>query len=191
AVETVLRLRRRSPRAVRLEVDAAMPSDVRALLLDELELGADDVYQVEGPIDLSGLSELVRLRRPDLKYENWTPVTQPRLAPPEPGTTPDFFRAMRAGDILVHHPYDSFATSVEAFIEQASSDPAVMAIKQTVYRTSGPESTIARSLMRAAEAGKQVVAVVEVTARFDEETNIAWARALEEAGVHVVYGIVG
>jgi len=191
AVETVLRLRRRSPRAVRLETAAAMPPDVRALLLDELELTPDDVYEVDGPLDLSGLGEFIRLRRPDLKYDSWTPVTQPRLAPPEPGTSTDFFRALRAGDILVHHPYDSFATSVEAFIEQAATDPAVMAIKQTVYRTSGPESTIARSLMRAAEAGKQVVAVVEVTARFDEETNIAWARALEEAGVHVVYGIVG
>ncbi|HXW75964.1 MAG TPA: polyphosphate kinase 1 [Candidatus Eremiobacteraceae bacterium] len=191
AVETVLRLRRRSPRAVRLEADAAMPADVRALLVDELELDADDVYDVTGPLDLSSLSELVRLRRPDLKYETWTPVTQPRLAPTEPGTPTDIFRALRTGDVLVHHPYDSFATSVEAFIEQAASDPAVMAIKQTVYRTSGPESTIARSLIRAAEAGKQVVAVVEVTARFDEETNIAWARVLEEAGVHVVYGIVG
>jgi polyphosphate kinase len=191
AVETVLRLRRRSPRAVRLEADAAMPADVRALLLDELELAPDDVYEIDGLIDLSGLSEFLRLRRPDLKYDSWTPVTQSRLAPPEPGQSTDFFRALRAGDILVHHPYDSFATSVEAFIEQASMDPSVMAIKQTVYRTSGPESAIARSLMRAAEAGKQVVAVVEVTARFDEETNIAWARALEEAGVHVVYGIVG
>ncbi len=191
AVESALRLRRRSPRAVRLEADAAMPSDVRSLLLDELELEADDVYELNGPLDLSGAAEFVKLRRPDLKYEPWTPVTQPRLAPPEPGKSTDFFRALRAGDILVHHPYDSFATSVEAFIEQASMDPAVMAIKQTVYRTSGPESTIARSLMRAAESGKQVVAVVEVTARFDEETNIAWARALEEVGVHVVYGIVG
>jgi polyphosphate kinase len=191
AVETVLRLRRRSPRAVRLETDAAMPADVLALLLDELELDADDVYEMGGPLDLSNLSELVRLRRPDLKFEPWSPVTQVRLAPPEPGHPTDFFRALRAGDVLVHHPYDSFATSVEAFIEQAAADPAVMAIKQTVYRTSGPESTIARSLIRAAEAGKQVVAVVEVTARFDEETNIAWARLLEEAGVHVVYGIVG
>jgi polyphosphate kinase len=191
AVETALRLRRRSPRAVRLEADAAMPADVRALLLDELELTQDDVYDIEGLLDLSGLAELVRLRRPDMKFDPWTPVTQPRLAPPEPGKSTDFFRALRAGDILVHHPYDSFATSVEAFVEQASMDPAVMAIKQTVYRTSGPESAIARSLMRAAESGKQVVAVVEVTARFDEEMNIAWARALEEAGVHVVYGIVG
>jgi len=191
AVETALRLRRRSPRAVRLEADKAMPADVRTLLLDELELEADDVYEVEGLLDLSGLAELVRLRRPDLKYDAWTPVTQTRLAPPEAGARTDIFRAIRAGDIIVHHPYDSFAASVEAFIEQASIDPAVLAIKQTVYRTSTPESTIARSLMRAAEAGKQVVAVVEVTARFDEETNIAWARALEEAGVHVVYGVVG
>lgn len=192
AVETALRLRRRSPRAVRLEADRAMPADVRALLLDELELVGDDVYEIDGLLDLSGLSDIVRLRRPDLKYEPWTPVTQARLAPtPDSGPTTDVFRALRAGDILVHHPYDSFATSVEAFVEQASRDPAVMAIKQTVYRTSGPESVIARSLMRAAEAGKQVVAVVEVTARFDEETNIAWARALEEAGVHVVYGVVG
>ena len=191
AVETVLRLRRRSPRAVRLEVDAAMPPDVRALLLDELELAPEDVYEIDGPIDLGNLTELTRVRRPELKFEPWTPVTQPRLAQPEPGTAPDIFRVMRAGDVLLHHPYDSFATSVEAFIEQAAVDPAVMAIKQTVYRTSGPESTIGRSLIRAAEAGKQVVAVVEVTARFDEETNIAWARALEEAGVHVVYGIVG
>ncbi|HYK53480.1 MAG TPA: polyphosphate kinase 1 [Candidatus Eremiobacteraceae bacterium] len=191
AVETALRLRRRSPRAVRLETDAAMPPDVRTLLLDELELESDDVYEIDGPLDLSGLAELIKLRRPDLKYEPWTPVTQTRLAPPEPGARTDIFRALRAGDILVHHPYDSFSTSVEAFIEQASMDPAVLAIKQTVYRTSTPASSIARSLMRAAESGKQVVAVVEVTARFDEETNIAWARALEEAGVHVVYGIVG
>jgi polyphosphate kinase len=191
AVETVLRLRRRSPRAVRLEVDAAMPPDVRALLLEELELGEDDVYEINGPLDLGALGEFARVRRPDLKYEPWAPVTQPRLASAEVGEPADLFRAMRAGDILVHHPYDSFATSVEAFIEQAASDPAVMAIKQTVYRTAGPKSTIARSLIRAAESGKQVVAVVEVTARFDEETNIAWARALEEAGVHVVYGIVG
>jgi polyphosphate kinase len=191
AVETVLRMRRRSPSAVRLESDPAMAPDVRALLLDELELTQDDVYEIAGPLDLSSLSDLMRLRRPDLKYEPWTPVTQPRLAPSEPGQPIDFFRALRAGDVLVHHPYDSFATSVEAFIEQAASDPAVMAIKQTVYRTSGPSSTIARSLIRAAESGKQVVAVVEVTARFDEETNIAWARALEESGVHVVYGIVG
>ena len=191
AVEAALRLRRRSPRAVRLEVDAAMPPDVRTLLLDELEIEPDDVYEIEGLIDLSGLAELVKLRRPDLKYEPWTPVTQTRLAPPEPGARTDLFRALRAGDVLVHHPYDSFTTSVEAFIEQASMDPAVLAIKQTVYRTSTPESAIAKSLMRAAETGKQVVAVVEVTARFDEETNIAWARALEEAGVHVVYGIVG
>lgn len=191
AVEAALRMRRRSPRAVRLEVDAAMPADVRTLLLDELELEPDDVYEIDGLIDLSGLAELIKLRRPDLKFEPWTPVTQTRLAPPEPGTRTDIFRALRAGDILVHHPYDSFTTSVEAFIEQASMDPAVLAIKQTMYRTSTPDSPIARSLMRAAETGKQVVAVVEVTARFDEETNIAWARALEEAGVHVVYGIVG
>ena len=191
AVETVLRLRRRSPRAVRLEVETTMAPDVRALLLDELELTADDVYEISGPLDLGSLSELSRLRRPDLKYEAWNGVTQPRLAPVEPGQPTDFFRALRAGDILVHHPYDSFTTSVEDFIEQAASDPAVMAIKQTVYRTSGPESNIARALIRAAESGKQVVAVVEVTARFDEETNIAWARALEESGVHVVYGIVG
>jgi len=191
AVETALRLRRRSPRAVRLETDAAMPADVRTLLLDELELASDDVYEIDGLLDLTGLAELIKLRRPDLKYEPWTPMTQTRLAPPEAGARTDLFRALRAGDILVHHPYDSFSTSVEAFIEQASMDPAVLAIKQTVYRTSTPDSAIARSLMRAAESGKQVVAVVEVTARFDEETNIAWARALEEAGVHVVYGIVG
>jgi polyphosphate kinase len=191
AVETVLRLRRRSPRAVRLEVDAAMPPDVRALLLDELELTPDDVFEIAGPLDLGNLGEFARVRRPDLKYDAWTPGTQPRLASADVGEPTDLFRALRAGDILVHHPYDSFATSVEAFIEQAAADPAVMAIKQTVYRTSGTKSTIARSLVRAAESGKQVVAVVEVTARFDEETNIAWARALEEAGVHVVYGIVG
>jgi len=191
AVENVLRLRRRSPRAVRLEVDTGMSEDVRALLLDELSLEAKDVYEVDGPLDLGSLSELMRLNVPKLKYPRWVPVTQARLMPGEDDHRTDIFRVLKAGDVLVHHPYDSFSTSVEAFIEQAARDPNVLAIKQTLYRTSSPDSPIAKSLIRAAEEGKQVVAVVEVTARFDEEKNIAWARRLEDAGAHIVYGTIG
>jgi polyphosphate kinase len=188
AIEMELR-RRRFGRAVRLEVDSRMPADVRALLVRELELGPEDVYEVEGPLQLEGLWAVYDLDRPDLKEEPWVGVTQPRLAPAD-GDPVDIFAVLCDQEILVHHPYDSFATSVEAFIEQAATDPQVLAIKQTLYRTSG-DSPIVHALIRAAELGKQVAVLVELRARFDEQANIAWARALEEAGVHVVYGLVG
>ena len=190
AVQTVLRERRRSPHVVRLELAADASEEVRRLLQRELEIEDDDVYTVEGPLDLGGLWSLYELDRPDLKDEPWVPATQPRLAPGRDGPV-DVFRVLRHGGVLVHHPYDSFSSSVEAFIRQAAEDPHVLAIKQTLYRTSGGESPIVQALIRAAEAGKQVVALVELTARFDEQANIAWARVLEEAGVHVVYGVVG
>src|SRR5271165_2551380 len=189
AVESVLRMRRRSPDAVRLEIARAMSDDVRSLLMRELELDNSDVYVVDGPLDLGGLWAIADLDRPALKYEPWLPLTPPQFSVAGDQTL-RLFRVLRQGDMLVHHPYDSFLTSVEAFVDQAARDPRVMAIKQTLYRT-GPDSPIIKSLIRAAEAGKQVVALVEVTARFDEATNINFARALEEAGVHVVYGIVG
>jgi polyphosphate kinase len=190
AVQAVLRQRSRSRHAVRLEVDGTMPEETQELLVRELDLEPADVYVVEGPLDLTGLWALYALDRPDLKEEPWTPVTQRRLGGPgQP--PPDLFRVLTSGDVLVHHPYDSFATSVERFIDQAARDSSVLAIKQTLYRTSGGESGIVRSLIRAAESGKQVVALVELTARFDEEANIGWASALEKAGVHVVYGVVG
>jgi len=189
AVESVLRMRRRSPDAVRLEIERAMSADVRNLLARELELDDSDIYVVDGPLDLGDLWSIADLERPQLKYEPWLPLTPAQLSVTGDQTL-HLFRALRQGDILVHHPYDSFLTSVEAFVDQAVRDPRVMAIKQTLYRT-GADSPIIRSLIRAAEAGKQVVALVEVTARFDEATNINFARALEEAGVHVVYGIVG
>ncbi|MFZ6004532.1 MAG: polyphosphate kinase 1 [Actinomycetota bacterium] len=188
AVEMELRRRRRG-RAVRLEVDAHMSDEVRELLLRELQLAPTDVYVVEGPIDLGGLWSLYELERPELKDEPWVPTTQPRLVGDDEAPV-DLFASLRDADILVHHPYDSFNTSVEAFIELAASDPAVLAIKQTLYRTSG-ESTIVESLIRAAERGKQVAVMVEVKARFDEQANINWAKALEDAGVHVVYGVLG
>ncbi|MFN2609084.1 MAG: RNA degradosome polyphosphate kinase [Acidimicrobiales bacterium] len=188
AVEMELR-RRRFGKAVRLEVAAQMSAETRSLLLRELELGADDVYEVDGPLDLGGLWSVYELDRPELKDDTWVGVTQPRLAPPE-GEAVDVFAVVGEREVLVHHPYDSFTTSVEAFIEQAAADPQVLAIKQTLYRTSG-DSPIVKALIRAAEAGKQVAALVELKARFDEQANIAWARALEEAGVHVVYGLVG
>jgi polyphosphate kinase len=144
---------------------------------------------VAAPLDLSGLWGVYALDRPDLHGETWTPMTPPRLATAAHEPT-EFFAMLRERDVLVHHPYDSFATSVEAFIAQAAEDPAVLGIKQTLYRTGG-DSPIVASLIRAAENGKQVAAIVELKARFDEEANIGWARALEEAGVHVVYGIVG
>jgi polyphosphate kinase len=188
ALESELQ-RRRFGKAVRLEVDPTMSDDVRALLVDELEVSPDDVYLLRAPLDLSGLWAVHELDRPHLKDEVWNPVTQPRLARAEDGTL-DIFAVLRDGDILVHHPYESFATSVEAFIKQAAADPQVLAIKQTLYRTSG-DSPIIKALIRASERGKQVAALVELKARFDEEANIAWARALEEAGVHVVYGLLG
>jgi polyphosphate kinase len=190
AVETILRRRRRSPRVVRLEVDGTMSDDVEELLLRELEMEPDAVITVPGVLDLRGLWALYRLDRLELKDPIWTSVTQPRLNPSREAPL-DIFSVLDAGPILLHTPYDSFDTSVGSFLAQAALDPRVLAIKQTLYRTSGPSSPIVRALIRAAEEGKQVVALVELTARFDEEANIAWARELEEAGVHVVYGVVG
>ncbi|MBI2710248.1 MAG: RNA degradosome polyphosphate kinase [Actinobacteria bacterium] len=188
AVEMELR-RRRFGRAVRLEVDAHVSAEVRELLVRELDLDEDAIFPYVGPLDLSGLWSLHELDRPDLKDDPWVPVTQPRLAPAD-GEPPDLFAALRDGDLLVHHPYDSFSSSVEEFIREAAGDPKVLAIKLTLYRTSG-DSPIVGSLIRAAERGKQVAALVELKARFDEANNIEWARALEEAGVHVTYGLVG
>jgi polyphosphate kinase len=190
AIQTELRRRRRHARVVRLEVDPHMSSEVLELLMRELELQPADVYQIGGLLDMGSLSVLTHLDRPDLKEETWTPTTQPRLRGVA-AEVPDLFAVLRAGDVLVHHPYDSFATSVEAFIDQAAGDPDVLAIKQTLYRTSGPASPIVRALIRAAERGKQVVALVEIKARGDEQANIGWAGALEEANVHVVYGLLG
>jgi polyphosphate kinase len=190
AIQTELRRRRRHARVVRLEVDPAMTPEDLELLTRELELQPADIYQVKGLLDMGSLMALTHLDRPDLKEEPWTPTTQPRLRGIA-AEVPDLFAVLRAGDVLAHHPYDSFATSVEAFIDHAASDPDVLAIKQTLYRTSGPASPIVRALMRAAERGKQVVALVEIKARGDEQANIGWARALEEANVHVVYGLLG
>ena len=185
AIESVLRRRLRGATPVRLELDAASTDEVRTLLTRELGLEPDEVYVVDGLLDPSALWSLYELDRPELKDDPWTPVTQPRLEGVE-----NFFEVISRGDLLVHHPYDSFETSVEAFIEQAARDPAVLAIKLALYRTS-EESPIVRALVRAAEAGKQVVALVELQARFDERANITQARTLEQAGAHVVYGIVG
>lgn len=188
AVEMELR-RRRFGRAVRLEIDATMSPEARAFLQEELDLDDDDVYDVAGPIDLGGLWAVHGLDRPDLKDRPWQPVTQPRLVA-EDDQRVDLFTELRKGDLLVHLPYHSFTSSVGEFIRQAAYDPAVLAIKLTLYRTSG-DSAIITSLIRAAERGKQVAALVELKARFDEQANIEWARALEEAGVHVVYGLPG
>ncbi|HEY7133258.1 MAG TPA: polyphosphate kinase 1 [Candidatus Limnocylindrales bacterium] len=189
ALEEELR-RRRFGEAVRLEVERSMPEATRAILLRGLGLGEDDAYEVRGMLDLTGIRDLVDLDRPDLKAEPWTPVTPPRLVPPDEDEPADVFAAIRLGDLLVHHPYESFAASVERFITQAVDDPDVLTIKMTLYRTSG-DSPIVRDLIRAAERGKQVVVLVEIKARFDEEANIVWARKLEQAGAHVVYGLVG
>ena len=188
AMESVLRQRTKFGVAVRLEVDTNMTPDVLDLLSRELELTPQDVYIVDGPLDLTGLWTLYALRRPELKYATFAPQTPPTLAG---GDEADFWWAMRNGDILVHHPYDAFSTSVEAFVDQAARDPHVLAMKQTLYRTSGDEAGIVQSLVKAAEAGKQVVALVELKARFDEQANIERARMLEQAGAHVVYGLVG
>ena len=190
AVESVLRRRRRSPIVVRLEIDDSMSEETRSLLMRELRLGDDDVYAIDGPLGLSGLWSIVALDRPELKLEPWTPVTAPRLVSAKDSGPADLFEVIRSGDLLVQHPYDSFETSVEAFIEQAARDPGVAAIKQTLYRTSSDESDIMEALISAAGEGKQVVCVLELKARFDEEANIEWAQRLEEAGVHVTHGVV-
>ncbi len=190
AIESILRQRERSPEAVRLEVHRSMPKAVRSLIEEELGVDPPDVFVTKSILGMSDLMELTKLDRPDLKYEQWVGVTQPRLQLGASGSV-DIFDVISEGDVLVHHPYDAFSTSVELFVEQAARDPSVLAIKQTLYRTSGQDSPIVRALVRAAEAGKQTVALVELTARFDEETNITGARVLEQAGVHVVYGVVG
>ncbi len=188
AVEMELR-RRRFGRAVRVEVDAAMTKEVRSLLARELDLQPEDVYDVPGPLDLTALWIIYNLDRHELKEEPFAPVTPGRMITSD-GEAIDMFSVIRRGDVLVQHPYESFSESVEEFIAQASRDPDVLAIKQTLYRTSG-DSAIVRSLIRAAERGKQVAALVELKARGDEAANIGFARALEQAGVHVVYGLVG
>jgi polyphosphate kinase len=189
AIEEELR-RRRFGEAVRLEVERTMPAATRTLLLRGLGLEADDCYEITGMLDLTALYRIAELDIPELRPPPWTPVTPPRLTPPDDDEPADVFAAIRAGDILVHHPYESFAASVERFIQQAADDPDVLTIKQTLYRTSG-DSPIVQSLIRAAERGKQIVVLVEIKARFDEEANIIWARKLERAGAHVVYGLVG
>jgi len=190
ALRTELLRRRRTPEAVRLEINPTMPKELRSLLQRELDLKSADVYVVDGLLDLGDLHALTDLRRPSLKAKPWIGVTQPRLAALK-GVRPNVFEVIRAGDVLVHHPYDSFSTSVEEFVRQAADDRDVLAIKQTLYRTSDEESPIVQALVQAAETGKQVVALVELQARGDEEANIGWARRLEQAGVHVVYGVVG
>jgi polyphosphate kinase len=189
AMEEELR-RRRFGKVVRLEVERSMPHETRALLQRGLSLDSADIYEVRGMLDLRGLESIADLDIPELQPVAWTPVTPPRLQPREEDEGVDFFARIRDGDILLHHPYESFANSVQRFIQQAAEDPDVLTIKMTLYRTSG-DSPLVHSLIRAAESGKQVVVMVEIKARFDERANIVWARALERAGAHVAYGLLG
>ncbi|MCW4386114.1 RNA degradosome polyphosphate kinase [Salinibacterium sp. SYSU T00001] len=183
-------LRRRFGPPIRLEITDDMDDRTLDLLVRELGVTQQEVYRLPAPLDLGGLFEVFKIDRPSLKFRKHVPTTSSALMPAEPGAQPDIFASIKRGDVLVHHPYESFATSVQAFIEQAAADPAVLAIKQTLYRTSG-DSPIVEALIDAAEAGKAVLALVEIKARFDEQANITWARKLEKAGVHVVYGLVG
>ena len=183
-------LRRKFGPPVRLEVENSIAPDVLELLMDELGVHAQEVVHLDGPLDLRSLNEIADIDRPELQFDPFVPGTHSHLAEVETSSPADLFSALRKRDVLVHHPYDSFATSVQRFIEQAAADPKVLAIKQTLYRTSG-DSPIIDSLIDAARAGKQVLVLVEIKARFDEQANIRWARKLERAGCHVVYGIVG
>ena len=187
ALERTLTKRRFGP-AVRLEVTDTITSRVLELLIEEIDVPAEDVLMIPALLDLGSLWQLCDNDRPDLKDPPFVPSTPPRFAEHE--TAKSVFATLREGDVLVHHPYESFATSVQRFIEQAAADPHVLAIKQTLYRTSG-DSPIVEALIDAAEAGKQVVVLVEIKARFDEQANIRWAKQLERAGCHVVYGVVG
>jgi polyphosphate kinase len=183
-------LRRKFGPPVRLEVEDSMTDSVLDLLVSELGVSHEEVFRLPGPLDLRGLHGIADQNREDLKFPAFVPTTHTLLAEVESAAPVDVFKATRRHDVLLHHPYDSFATSVQRFIEQAAADPHVLAIKQTLYRTSG-DSPIIDALIDAAEAGKQVLVLVEIKARFDEEANIRWARKLEQAGCHVVYGLVG
>jgi len=189
AIEEELR-KRRFGKVVRLEVERSMPHVTRELLQRGLGLRPADVYEISGMLDLNALSAIADLDLPALQPHPWQPVVPPRLAALDDDEDADVFSAIRDGDVLLHHPYESFSGSVQRFIEQAAADPDVLTIKQTLYRTSG-DSPIVRALIEAAEQGKQVVVMVEIKARFDERANIVWARALERAGAHVAYGLVG
>ncbi len=175
---------------VRLEVEDGIPSELLEMLVGELDVSEREVFALPAPLDLTGLFTLGGIDREDLSYPSFLPKTHPGLAGVETSKPADLFKAVRERDVLLQHPYDSFATSVQRFVEQAAADPHVLAIKQTLYRTSG-DSPIVDALVEAAEAGKQVLVVVEIKARFDERANIGWARKLERAGCHVVYGVVG
>jgi polyphosphate kinase len=189
AIEAELR-RRRFGEPVRLEVERSMPEEVREVLRRGLGVTDAETYEVRGMLDLTSLSQLVELDRPDLHSPAWVPVVPARLLPPDDDEPADVFAAIQAGDILVQHPYESFTASVERLVEQAADDPDVLTIKQTLYRTS-LDSRVVHHLIRAAERGKQVVVLVEIKARFDEQANIDWARQLEQSGAHVVYGLIG
>lgn len=182
--------RRRFGAPIRLEISEDMDDVTLGLLIRELGMDNSEVYRLPGILGLDELFQISGVARSDLKFPKHVPTTALAFQSPEPGTPADLFAALREGEVLVHHPYESFATSVQAFVEQAATDPNVLAIKQTLYRTSG-DSPIVRSLITAAESGKAVLALVEIKARFDEQNNITWARQLERAGVHVVYGLVG
>ena len=190
ALEKELLRRKVGRPPVRLEVEETVSDELLELLAGELDISEREIFRLPAPLDLTGLFDLADVDREDLKYPNFLPKTHPDLAPVETSSEADLFKAIKRHDVLLHHPYDSFATSVQRFVEQAASDPHVLAIKQTLYRTSG-DSPIIDALIEAAEAGKQVLALVEIKARFDEQNNIAWARKLERHGVHVVYGMIG
>ena len=190
ALEKELLRRKVGRPPVRLEVEDDIDPKMLELLISELDITEREVFPLPGPLDLTGLFSLSSLDRAELKYPAFLPSTHPHLAEVETAKPADMFAALKQRDVLLHHPYDSFATSVQRFIEQAADDPQVLAIKQTLYRTSG-DSPIIDALIEAAEAGKQVLALVEIKARFDEQANIAWARRLEQHGCHVVYGLLG
>ena len=191
ALETELLRRKTGRPPVRLEVEQDIDDDMLETLVNQLNVGEREVFRLRAPLDLTGLFALADIDREDLKYPNFLPKTHPHLAQVETARSADVFTALQKRDVLLHHPYDSFATSVQRFVEQAAADPKVLAIKLTLYRTTSGDSPIVDALIEAAKSGKQVLAIIEIKARFDEQANIDWARKLEKYGVHVVYGMVG